>query len=429
MAERPLLKLPDSEPFTQRPRGGGGGSVMRPSRDRQRERLDPAFSRLARIAQDPQELMALRSDPAAIAPERAIVFEVEGSLSDFYAQVRAIGLEYLADYEEEIDPSSDFYDENKPDKKLSGRIYLAMPDVQALRELLSLWNRFKSGERMPRGRGPWRELFSQLIDVRAWGPQDRIPPDTVEAWREALAHAPSAPVRFEVELWYHEATARRAVAHQQLIAEIARAEGTIIDHAVIPEIHYDGLLVDVPADQVRVLLNNRDVGLARTDEVMFLRPQSMAQFPTTEPEGDDGAPSGPAPTFVSEEPIAALLDGLPVENHARLAGRLRVDDPDNLADTYPVARREHGTEMASLIIHGDLNQAVTPLPRPLYVRPVLEPTSGGGERTLNDRLLVDVIHQAVRRMKWARAARHRLRQRWSSSISPSATRIVPLPAR
>jgi hypothetical protein len=42
-------------------------------------------------------------------------------------------------------------------------------------------------------------------------------------------------------------------------------------------------------------------------------------------------------------------------NHVRLAGRLSVDDPEGLEATYPVQRREHGTEMASLIIHGDLS--------------------------------------------------------------------------
>lgn len=96
--------------------------------------------------------MALRDDPASIAPERAIVFEVEGSLKDFYEQARNIGLEYLGDFEEEFDQSDDFFIEDKPDQKLSGRIYLAMPDVQALRELLSLWERYKQNQRMPKGR-------------------------------------------------------------------------------------------------------------------------------------------------------------------------------------------------------------------------------------------------------------------------------------
>ena len=131
---------------------------------------------------------------------------------------------------------------------------------------------------------------------------------------------------------------------------------------------------------------------------MFLRPQSVARSPATEIEGEDGPRTDGTPVFVSNEPIAALLDGLPVENHARLAGRLRVDDPEGLADIYPVIQREHGTEMASLIIHGNLNHGEPPLPRPLYVRPVFRPTQGG-ERTPGDQLIVDVIHQAVRRIK------------------------------
>jgi hypothetical protein len=87
------------------------------------------------------------------------------------------------------------------------------------------------------------------------------------------------------------------------------------------------------------------------------------------------------------------------KNHVRLAGRLDVDDPEGLDAIYPVARREHGTEMASLIIHGDLNANEPPLPRRLYVRPVMRPNANGDERTPPDQLLVDVIHQAVRRIK------------------------------
>ncbi|MBP2464784.1 hypothetical protein JOH52_000805 [Sinorhizobium meliloti] len=350
------------------------------------------------MAADPQQILALRNDPASIAPERAIVFEVEGSLKDFYEQARAIGLEYLGDYEDDFAPSGDFYDQDDPGKSLAGRIYLAMPDVQALRELLSLWRRYKNNERMPTGRGPWRELFSQLIDVRPWGPQDRIPDETIKAFAEDLERAPDAPVRFEVELWYHENAERRAGAIGRLTADIESAGGAVVDHAVVSEIRYDAALVDLPAASVRTLLDNPDIGLARADDVMFLRPQSVARSPASEIEGENGPGAGAAPVFVSDEPIAALLDGLPVENHARLAGRLRVDDPEGLAETYPVAQREHGTEMASLIIHGDLNHGEPPLPRPLYVRPVFRPTQGG-ERTPDDRLLVDVIHQAVRRIK------------------------------
>jgi hypothetical protein len=396
--ERPLLNLPSPTVLGPRPGPRGGADVARPSRDRQRERLDPKFARLANVAENPAQLLALRDDPASIAPERAIVFEVEGSLKDFYAQARAIGLEYLGDFEDEFDPSDDFYNEKKPDQKLTGRIYLAMPDVQALRELLSLWERYKQNQRMPKGKGEWRELFSRLLDVRPWGPQDRIAPGAVAEWQAELARAPDSPVRLEVELWYHENAARRAQAFQKVEAEIAAAGGQLVDHATIPEIHYDAALINLPAAYVRTVINNAAVRITRADEVMFLRPQSVARHPgNNEFTGTDSAV---APGNAAEaQPIAALLDGLPIQNHVRLAGRLVVDDPEGLDAAYPVARRHHGTEMASLIIHGDLNLGEPALPRRLYVRPVMQPNAQGQERTPPERLLVDVIYQAVRRIK------------------------------
>jgi hypothetical protein len=396
--DRPLLNLPAPTAIDLPQKHGGGAAISRPSRDRQRERIDPRFERLSAVAETPAQLMALRDDPASIAPERAIVFEVEGSLKDFYDQARSIGLEYLGDFEEEFDPSDDFFVEEKPDQKVSGRIYLAMPDVQALRELLSLWERYKQNRRMPKGRSEWRVLFSQLIDVRPWGPQDRVSSDAIAAWEDDLARDPDTLVRLEIELWYHENAEKRTQAFQALERDIADAGGQVVHHAVIPEIHYDAALIDLPGASIRALIDNPAVSLARADEVMFLRPQSVARYPSaTEFTGGDSA--AVAADADQAEPIAALLDGFPIQNHVRLAGRLDVDDPEGLDAIYPVARREHGTEMASLIIHGDLNAGEPPLPRRLYVRPVMRPHVNGDERTPPDRLLVDVIHQAVRRIK------------------------------
>lgn len=398
MPDRPLLNLPAPTAIDLPQKHGGGAAISRPSRDRQRERIDPRFERLSAVAETPAQLMALRDDPASIAPERAIVFEVEGSLKDFYDQARSIGLEYLGDFEEEFDPSDDFFVEEKPDQKVSGRIYLAMPDVQALRELLSLWERYKQNRRMPKGRSEWRVLFSQLIDVRPWGPQDRVSSDAIAAWEDDLARDPDTLVRLEIELWYHENAEKRTQAFQALERDIADAGGQVVHHAVIPEIHYDAALIDLPGASIRALIDNPAVSLARADEVMFLRPQSVARYPSaTEFTGGDSA--AVAADADQAEPIAALLDGFPIQNHVRLAGRLDVDDPEGLDAIYPVARREHGTEMASLIIHGDLNAGEPPLPRRLYVRPVMRPHVNGDERTPPDRLLVDVIHQAVRRIK------------------------------
>lgn len=399
MPDRPLLRLPDPEVAEPPPRGGGGRRVAKPSRTRQGQRLEPRFSRLMRVVDSPRSLLQLRDDPAAIAPERAVVFEVVGSLADFYAQARDLGLEYLGDYEAEFAPDDDFYDRQRPGRSLTGRVYLAMPDVAALRQLVSLWQRFQAGERMPPGRGAWGELFRNLADVRPWGPQDRVPAETVEFWRQSLRDAPDQPVRFEAELWFHDSSARRQEAHNRFRETVEEAGGTILHYAAVPEIRYHAALLDLPPEHVQSLIAHPDVTLARSDEVMFLRPQAMAAEPGRESfDGEHADFEGEVPT-VLREPIAALLDGLPIQNHARLRGRLVIDDPDDLDPEYPVMSRRHGTAMASLILHGDLNRGQPSLMRPLMVQPVMRPDGRGGERTPADRLLVDVIYRTVRRLK------------------------------
>jgi hypothetical protein len=387
--ERPLLKLPEPEPFTTRAGVGGGPNIARPTRNRQQERIHPRFDRLMSIADRPEQLLSLRDDPASIAPERAIVFETVGSLKDFYLQARDLGLEYLADFEDDFAPSEDFYDRDDARKQVSGRIYLAMPDVQALRELLSLWRRYSEGRNMPVGKSAWRELFSSLIDVRPWGPNDRVPPETITYWRNALQNSVTDPVRFEVELWYYEQAGRRTIAYQRLEQEVRALGGRIIHHSVIPEIRYDTALVDIPPAQIQAILDNPDITLALVDDVMFLRPQSIARSPAREDvDGGEDAAEVEHAELANQTPIAALLDGLPIQNHVRLAGRLIIDDPGDLEASYPVNRRHHGTEMASLILHGDLNNSEGPLQRPLFVLPVMQPNEAGDERTPSDRLLV-----------------------------------------
>ena len=399
MPDRPLLSLPRAVEFPPKPGPRLIPNITRPTPQRQGVRLAPRFERLMAVAGDPTQITALREDPASIAPERAIVFEIAGSLSDFYAQAKALGLEYLGDYEDEIAPDDDFHDKDKLEKSIVARIYLAMPDVQALRELLGLWRRYVAGEALGRGRAEWANLFSLLIDVRPWGPQDRVPAETIAYWQSALAENPNNPVRFEVELWFYENTEKRRLAFERLQTEIARLGGAIVHHATISEIRYDAAIVDIGPDQIQALIVNPTITLARVDEIMFLRPQSAAIYPPSHEQDDEEEAVALDRDFPSGEPIVALLDGLPIQNHVRLANRLTVDDPHNLEAVYPVDSRSHGTEMASLIIHGDLNRAEAPLRHPLFVMPIMRPDGQGGERTFDDRLLVDVIYQAVRRIK------------------------------
>ena len=102
-------------------------------------------------------------------------------------------------------------------------------------------------------------------------------------------------------------------------------------------------------------------------------------------------------------PVAALLDGMPVQAHTLLTNRLIIDDPDDLGSRALVSQRVHGTAMASLILHGDRNEQGETLTRPLYVRPVMITNEHGIEQTENDRLLIDTIHRAILRIKGTEA--------------------------
>lgn len=350
----------------------------------------------------------MREDPTGLAPERVIVFEIAGTVDNFVkAAARVEGLEFMAEYESEFTADENFavVDEregregqDRLDRAVSGRFYLAMPDTRALQELLRLWEIWRAEQRLPRGFAAFRHVFEQLRDLRPWGPQDRIPEETVAYWREEAERNPDRPVRTEVELWFRSNAERRLAASQTLTRLVTAAGGEVVHEAVIQEIAYHGLLIDIPFGEIQRLIGHEGVTLALADDVMFLRPQSTLRSPIEiEASADGGAPAGrPAP---ANPPIAALFDGMPVQAHSLLDGRIILDDPDDLGGRATVNRRIHGTAMASLILHGDGNDGGSPLNRPLYVRPIMVTDENGPEHTDRDRLMIDTVYRAVVRMK------------------------------
>ena len=105
----------------------------------------------------------------------------------------------------------------------------------------------------------------------------------------------------------------------------------------------------------------------------------------------------PLPT---KNPVIALLDGLPISNHSLLANRLNIREIEEFEENNPAQSRLHGTEMASLIIHGDLSSNLPPLNSTLYVRPILKFCNNIAGHTSceclpSDQLIVDIIHQSI----------------------------------
>ena len=414
MAERPLLAMPPPKRHAAAGRPFPRKDIPPADTDRQARRLGPKFERLEQVLSDPDALSELRDDPNAIVPERALVFEVASEIADFYRAVRSVpGLKFLGEGEGETAPDEDFhvldkYGEPRDDKPVPRRFYFTIPDQTALRQLVSLWQLFQSGKALGPGRTAWRDVFGHLADVRPWGPQDRLTPEAIEDWRKRLQSASDTPIRFEVEFWYRDYRnneERRKITETGFTEKLNELGGRVVHSTVIDDIRYHAALVEVPLDVIQDVLDYRDVGLAAFDDVMMLRPQSMVSGPV---EGDleDVAESGDGENGAEiDTPVAALLDGVPMAQHNRLANRLAIDDPDNFENRYGAAdQQRHGTAMASLILHGDLNDpdSKPPVKRRLYVRPVMYPQPSGlgspWEIMPPDRLGVDLIWRAFIRM-------------------------------
>ena len=206
------------------------------------------------------------------------------------------------------------------------------------------------------------------------------------------------PTRFEVELWSRGAEEKQNRAYDQLSAMLTSAGGRSISRCVLPEIAYHGVLVELPAESVRTMINKVQTGehaeLLRFGEVMFFRPFGQSRMPTavpdvyrsSDPGGHREAGAVPNPGL---QPIAALLDGLPLEKHRLLDGRLVIDDPDEHAGhDANQESQQHGTAMASLLCRGGVNRGESPLPRKIYVGLFSLPRHDWTVESMKSRLMI-----------------------------------------
>jgi Subtilase family len=405
MAERPLLALPSSQAGTGPPGRGGAARLPLPTDVEQISTYGPVFRRLRETLARPGGVMTLRDDPESLAPDRVIVFEIAGRIDTFRdAVARVPGLELLAEIETEFPADAHFAvvdkrDQDRPDKLITGRFYLAMPNLNAFSQLLGLWEQWERTHRLDRGFAPFANVFRHLRKLQPWGPTDRISDETIDFWRQESERHPDQAVRTEVELWFAPNARERERVSNGVKTLLDETGGKLVHEVMISEIAYHGMLVDVPSGEIQKLMTRRGVKLAFADDVMFLRPQGLLISPAEIEPFDDPSHFVPTLPVETDAPIAALLDGVPMELHSLLRDRLSVDDADGLRDNAIVARRVHGTAMASLILHGDLNAKGPALGRPLYVRPVLLATANGCEQSDANRLLVDTVHRAVLRIR------------------------------
>ncbi|MET9273653.1 S8 family peptidase [Kribbella sp. NPDC003557] len=408
---RPMLALGPAVPgqrATQQPRPVP--RVAGPGASKQGQRLSSQFSALV-DAFDARRATLSSEAADEVDPELVLVFDLAGSVVEFRNAIDKIqGLEFLSELlDADLEPDDDFHmnsNGDRSDQLVGHSLYLVMSNAKAAAQLVTLFQQWQAdpGIAFAHGLARFKRAFEQLLAIRPWGPVDRIrETGLLEEWRERLEVAGQtfSPVMVEIELWYRRDAAQRRAAEASIVELVAAARGTIKNQAQIGEIGYHALLVELPVQQVQsVLQNGADaIDLLNADEIMFVSPFTpmSVSVPSAEPSTDISLrPSAPS----SGQPRIALLDGLPMANHVMLSDRLIIDDPDNLGANYPVASRHHGTAMASLVLHGDLSESGSVLDRPLYVRPILGPhqLAPGAERVVDDQLLTDLLHRAVRRI-------------------------------
>ena len=412
MPERPLLILPGlGEPVARPKIPRGHPNIHFPGRGRQAERLSPQFE-LLKQAFD-QKRVQLQAEASNFVPEEVLVLETVGTVENFIRAAEKIaGMEWLTEIEiEDIRPDDDFYamSDNghvRHDKMLARRLFLIFSNQEALKQMLSLWNTWRTEQSIPPGFGPWANLFKQLREVRTWNVKDRLlETGILQDWKER-ADVGEETLPCEIELWFRKNPTQRKETGDRVLKLVSDAGGKVFTKATIEDIGFHAFLVHLPIDRINRLLEedppaHQDIALVQCEQIQFIRAsgQMCTSLPDAAQEEDqklipDGKPKG--------APVVALFDGLPLQTHRRLEGRLIIDDPDNFEQDYSASNRRHGTAMASLIIHDDLNANKKPLPRSLYVRPIFKPNKRdwlyNTESVSENTLVVDLLHRAVRRL-------------------------------
>jgi len=403
MADLPFLLFPRPQQAARAVPPGRAPTFSRPTPAQQQARLQARFDQIV------QSFQNLQATVAGIDPEQVIVLETLTASVENVAKavVQIPGLEWLAERElEEVSPELGFGDP-ATDTTIPRRLYALMSNQNGMTQLLALWNDWVTNptQRARKNFGPFKQLFALLREIRRWSAQDRIETTGIlERWREAVT-VRTTPVSFEIEFWYRGQQAQRQRAYAEIETLVQGLGGRCLDQATISEIFYHAALVEVPPAAVDQFIdgirNQNYAQLLRSESVMFFRPraQSSLGLQAIEPvELDFGARLRDQP-IEAGDPVLAVLDGVPIENHAALADRIIVDDPDNHSPMYQAGQQQHGTAMASMVLHGDLNGDGPSLKRRIYVRPIFHPdTFNLREITPPNRLLVDLIHRAIRRI-------------------------------
>ncbi len=407
VAKLPHLLFPvPAQAARTRPSAGGKRETAEEHRTQVR-RIVPQLKRL-QAAMEAQRI-SLQGNMLGIQPELALVLEIKGKLEDFFKAVKNVpGLEFLDELNvENQELSGDIPHSAMPAEPKLHRLYLVMTDERALQELVGLFDAWRRNpeKKFRRGLANWKKLFTLLTEIRTWNEKDRTA-DTgiLENWKERLQSQQILP--FEAELWFRQSPEKREKSSALVRAEVEGVGGNILQEKVLGEIAYHGILGTIPSHAALQTSKLQDIQLFKCGSIMLANPVGQLSLVAPAEEASALSEEQAIPTPPQHhKPVVGLLDGVPQIQHALLQNRLIFDDPDNFSELAPVLSRVHGTAMASLICHGDLEdpERGPSCNTPIYVRPILQNRAteaiNVSEEILPENILtVDLMHRAVLRI-------------------------------
>ncbi|MCW5238744.1 S8 family peptidase [Verminephrobacter eiseniae] len=409
----PLLVFPQAKTIAP-PKGNGFPSSQPhvPGHGKQVVRLGAQLTALQQ--EFDRYKVSVSGSVAGFEPETVLVIEIAGSVNEFRQAVEAIGLEWLGEWDvDDIPPGEDFFERNtkgeRTNKAVKGRMFLSLGNEAGMRELLSLWEKWRDNKTLPTGKTKWRDVFNQIVQIRRWGIEEALrETGMLDRWRDLLDPInPAQPIHCQIELFYRKSEDRRRQGERNVVALLEAAGGRTLSSFIdMPEIAFHAVKAELPAESIRQLLNDlnseahdTDIQIFKFHGVMYFRPTGQSLAVTEDGEGVD---TEIAEGVVNLPPIAVILDGAPNVQHQALKGRLLLDDPDNLSAQYQPGERKHGTAMASLVVHGEMAGGQSdPLPRLVYVLPIMQPdphSMSRSEHVPDEAFFEDRIARAVRRM-------------------------------
>lgn len=325
------------------------------------------------------------------------------------------GLEWLAEMDVDDIELHDLYDEATGQKIKGGRFYILSSNKQATDRLLGLWKRHKSGQKLAYKLGKFEQLFAHLITLRRWNARDRFKNTGIlDIWKEEyqIKRGTNSSIDLEIELHYSRNREKQDRNAEEIRQKVHDIDGMVGQTICMNDIAFHAMKISIPVNSIDQIVKHNWGSPELPDALPSVFASEAVKY--CRPIGQHIGPVKELPNFLLDKtfmppadnpPALALLDGAPLLKHAALDRRLIFYDPDNYMDDYEPSQQKHGTAMASLICHGDLNLVSaatghTPLNRPLYVRPVMKPNpvSEIEEEIPAEIFQEDIIERAVRDM-------------------------------